>query len=290
MTLYESLESNGEISLKELFDGTTGGSGISTLSIEQLAFVLTRGGWPASINDRESVALRRVSDYVEAVINADISRVDGVEKNPARVRALMRSLSRNVSTMANFSTIRNDIAGDEDTISEKTIASYINALRRIYVVEDLPAWSPAMRSKTAIRTSPKRHFIDPSIATAVLRSTSESLLADFNTFGLLFESLCIRDLRVYAQAIDGEVFHYRDKSGLEADAIVHLKDGRWGAIEVKMGTKEIEAAAENLKTLCDKVNTDKMREPSFLMVLTGTEFAYRRDDGVYIVPIGCLKF
>ncbi|MDR1194772.1 MAG: DUF4143 domain-containing protein, partial [Peptococcaceae bacterium] len=209
MTLYESLESNGEISLKALFDGTTDGDGMSALSIEQLAFILTRGGWPASINDKESVALRRVYDYVEAIINTDISRVDGVEKKPARIRALMRSLARNVSTMANFSTIRNDIAGDEDTISEKTIASYMNALRRVYVVEDLPAWNPAMRSKTAIRSSPKRHFIDPSIATAVLRATADSLLTDFNTFGLLFESLCVRDLRVYAQAIDGEIFHYR---------------------------------------------------------------------------------
>ena len=290
MTLYESLESNGDISLQALFNGKTDGDGLSTLSIEQLAFILTRGGWPASIGAQYRVALRRVSDYVEAVINQDISRVDGVEKSPARVRALMRSLARNVSTMANFSTIRSDIAGDEDTISEKTIASYMNALRRIHVVEDLPAWSPAMRSKTAIRTSPKRHFVDPSIATTVLRATADSLLDDFNSFGLLFESLCIRDLRVYAGAIDGEVFHYRDKSGLEADAIVHLKDGRWGAIEVKMGAKEIEMAAENLKTLRDKVNTDKMREPSFLMVLTGTELAYRRDDGVYIVPIGCLKF
>jgi predicted AAA+ superfamily ATPase len=289
MTLYESLESSGDVSLQALFDGTSDGDGISTLSIEQLAFVLTRGGWPASIGDKENVALRRVSDYVEAVINQDISRVDGVEKSPARVRVLMRSLARNISTPANLSTIRHDVAGDEDTISEKTIASYLNALRRIHVVEDLPAWSPALRSKTSIRTSPKRHFIDPSIATTVLRATADSLLEDFNTFGLLFESLCIRDLRVYAGAIDGEVFHYRDKSDLEADAIVHLKDGRWGAIEVKMGAKEIEYAAENLITLRNKVNTDKMKEPSFLMVLTGTEIAYRRDDGVYVVPIGCLK-
>ncbi|MDR1820830.1 MAG: DUF4143 domain-containing protein [Oscillospiraceae bacterium] len=289
MTLFESLESSGDISLAALFDGKCDGDGFSTLTIEKLAVALTRGGWPASIGEKESVALRRVYDYVDAVINIDVSRVDGVEKSPARVRALMRSLARNVSTMANMTTIRNDIAGDEDTISEKTIASYLNALRRIYVVEDLPAWNPAMRSKTALRTSPKRHFTDPSIATAVLRATPESLLNDFNTFGLLFESLCIRDLRVYAQAIDGEVFHYRDKSGLEADAIVHLKDGRWGAIEVKMGAKEIENAAENLKTLREKVNVDKMREPSFLMVLTATELAYRRADGVYITPIGCLR-
>jgi predicted AAA+ superfamily ATPase len=289
MSLFESLESNGSVSLKDLFDGTADGEGISTLTIEGLAYTLSRGGWPESVGEKESAALRRVYNYVEAVINIDVSRVDGVEKNPARVRALMRSLARNISTMANLSTIRGDIAGDEESTTEKTIASYLNALRRIFVVEDLPAWSPAMRSKTTIRTSPKRHFIDPSIAAAVLRVDPEGLLQDFNTFGLLFESLCVRDLRVYAHAIDGEVFHYRDKSGLEADAVVHLKDGRWGAIEVKMGAKEIESAAENLKILHNKINVDKMKEPAFLMVLTGGELGYRRDDGVYIVPIGCLK-
>ena len=289
MTLFESLESNGSVSLKDLFDGATDGEGISTLTIEGLAYALARGGWPASVGENESTALRRAYDYVEAVINYDVSSVDGVEKSPARVRGLMRSLARNVSTVANLSTIRGDIAGDEESISEKTIASYLNALRRIFVVEDLPAWSPAMRSKTTIRTSPKRHFVDPSIAAAVLRVAPDGLLHDFNTFGLLFESLCVRDLRVYAHAIDGEVFHYRDKGGLEADAVVHLKDGRWGAVEVKMGAKEIEAAAENLKTLRNKVNVDKMKEPSFLMVLTGGEFGYQRDDGVYIIPIGCLR-
>jgi predicted AAA+ superfamily ATPase len=231
----------------------------------------------------------RAYDYTEAIISIDISRVDGIEKSPARVRALMRSLARNIATTANMTTIRNDIASDEDTISETTIAQYINALRRIYVVEDLPAWNPAMRSKTALRTSPKRHFTDPSIATAVLRATPESILEDFNTFGFLFESLCVRDLRVYSQALDGEVFHYRDKSGLESDAVIHLKDGRWGAIEVKLGSKEIEEAAANLLTLKQKVNIEKMKDPSFLMVLTGGELAYQRTDGVLIVPIGCLK-
>jgi predicted AAA+ superfamily ATPase len=290
MSLFESLESNGLVSLKALFDGNTDGEGLSTLSIEKLAFVLSRGGWPASVCDKdESIALQRVYDYVDAVINIDVSRVDEIEKNPARVRALMRSLARNISSTANIATIRSDIAGDEQTLSEKTVSSYLNALRRIFVVEDLPAWNPAMRSKTAIRTSPKRHFTDPSIATAVLRVTPASLLQAFNSFGLLFESLCIRDLRVYAQAIDGEVFHYRDKNGLEADAIVHLKDGRWGAIEVKMGAKEIEEAAKNLLTLRGKINLDKMQEPSFLMVLTCTEHGYRRKDGVYIIPIGCLR-
>ena len=289
MSLYESLESNGEVSLGSLFDGAADGDCASALSIEALAYALTRGGWPASIGEKENVAIRRVYDYVDAVINIDVSRVDGVEKSPARLRGLMHSLARNISTTANIATICGDIAAGEESISEKTVGSYLNALRRIFVVEDLPAWNPAIRSKTAIRTSPKRHFTDPSIATSVLRATADSLLRDFNTFGLLFESLCIRDLRIYAQAIDGEVFHYRDKSGLEADAIVHLKDGRWGAVEVKMGAKEIETAAQNLKTLRDKVNLVKMREPSFLMVLTCTEFGYKREDGVYIVPVGCLK-
>ena len=289
MSLYESLESNGEVSLKALFDGNNDTEGVSGITIERLAFALARGGWPAFVEARGDSALRRVYDYVDAVINIDISRVDEVEKNPARVRALMRSLARNISTAANCTTIRNDIAGNEEAISEKTIASYLNALRRIFVIEDLPAWSPALRSKTALRTSAKRHFVDPSIATAALRATPDRLLGDFNTFGLLFESLCIRDLRVYAQALDGEVFHYRDKSGLEADAIIHLKDGRWGAVEIKMGAQEIEDAANNLKTLRDKINIDKMKEPAFLMILTATQFAYRRADTVQVVPIGCLR-
>jgi predicted AAA+ superfamily ATPase len=289
MTLFESLESNGTVSLADMFNGTAEGDCFSSLTIEGLAFALARGGWPASVGDEDQEALKQVYDYVEAVINIDISNVDGVEKSPARVRALMRSLARNISTMANFSTIKGDFAGNEESISEKTISSYINALRRIYVIEDLPAWSPAMRSRTTIRTSPKRHFIDPSIAAALLRVSPEGLLQDFNAFELLFESLCVRDLRVYANAIDGEVFHYRDKSGLEADAVVHLKDGRWGAIEVKMGAKEIEVAAENLKNLREKDNIEKMKEPSFLMVLTGGEIGYRREDGVYIIPIGSLR-
>ena len=289
MSLFESRESNGTVSLKALFDGDFDGEIFSSLTIEALAFALCRGGWPASVGQKESAALRRAYDYADAIINIDVSRVDDVEKNPARVRALMRSLARNLSTTASITTIRDDIAGGTETISEKTISVYLNALRRIFVVEDLSAWNPALRSRTAIRTSPKRHFVDPSIAIAVLRAAPDSLLSDFNTFGLLFESLCIRDLRVYAHAIDGEVFHYRDKSGLEADAIVHLKDGRWGAVEVKMGAKEIEDAAENLKALRNRINLEKMKEPSFLMVLTGTEFGYRRDDGVSIIPIGCLR-
>ncbi len=291
MSLYESMESNGSVSLKALFDGETEIDNFSTLTIEQIAFAIVRGGWPASIGKSEKIALRHAIDYVEAIINADVSRVDGIEKNPVRVRALLRSLSRNISTLATIRTIHDDIAmGDADgSISEKTISQYLGALDRIFVTENLPAWNPALRSKTAIRTSPKRQFVDPSIAAAVLRLTPSRLLEDFNYFGFLFESLCDRDLRIYAEAIDGQVFHYRDASGLEADAVIALNDGRWAAVEVKLGSKEIEDAAVHLLELKNKVNTEKMREPSFLMILTGTEIAYRREDGVYVVPLGCLK-
>ena len=212
MSLFESNESNGSVSLRTLFDGSKDVEAVSDLTIEKIAFVLCRGGWPASIKQNETSALRMARDYVEAVINYDVSRVDNVEKNPERVRMLLRSLARNVGTMASIETIKNDIEATDASISDKTISSYLNALRRIFVVEDLPAWSPSLRSKTAIRTSAKRHFVDPSIATAVLRTNPEGVLNDFKTFGFLFESLCTRDVRVYAQAIDGDVFHYRDKS------------------------------------------------------------------------------
>lgn len=291
MSLYESLESNGSVSLKALFDGETEIDSFSTLTIEQIALAIVRGGWPASIGSPEKIALRHAIDYVEAIINADVSRVDGIEKNPVRVRALLRSLSRNISTMATIKTIHDDIAmGDADeSISEKTISQYLGALDRIFVTENLPAWNPALRSKTAIRTSPKRQFVDPSIATAVMRLTPSRLLEDFNYFGFLFESLCDRDLRIYAEALDGQVFHYRDGSGLELDAVIALNDGRWAAVEVKLGSKEIEDAAVHLLELKNKVNTEKMREPSFLMILTVTEIAYQREDGVFVVPIGCIK-
>ncbi len=289
MSLFESKDSNGTISLSELFNNNHDISAISSLTIEHIAKVIIRGGWPDSIGAREKISRKKSIDYVEAVINHDISRVDGIEKNPARIRMVMRSLARNISTMASIATIHRDTTADDNTVSEKTISSYINALRRIFVVEDLPAWNPAMRSKTAIRTSPKRHFVDPSIATAVLRATPQSILEDFATFGFLFESLCIRDLRVYAQILDGEVFHYRDKNGLEADAVIHLHDGRWAALEVKLGSKEIEVAATNLLRLKEKIHIGKMKDPSFLAILTGTEFAYQRQDGIYIIPIGCLR-
>lgn len=290
MSLYESGESSGQISLLSLFNGTQeDGESASDLTIERIAYLLCRGGWPASLELGEKIAIRMAMDYVDAIINQDVSRVDGIEKNPERVRLLMRSLARNISTAASYQTIKQDIEANDVGISDKTIITYINALRRIFVVDDLPAWSPSLRSKTAIRTSDKRHFTDPSIATAVMRTNPEGILTDFEYFGFLFESLCTRDIRVYVQSIDGDVFHYRDKSGLEADMIVRLRDGRWAAIEVKLGNKQIEEAAQNLLKLKDRIDETKMGMASFLMIITGGQYAYCRRDGIWVVPIGCLK-
>ncbi|MBR5650618.1 MAG: ATP-binding protein [Bacteroidales bacterium] len=289
MSLYESGESKGCVSLRDLFDGIFPVLEPSNLTIEEIAFAICRGGWPASVKMKGMDALELSRNYVDAIIHHDISRVDGVERNPKRVQLLLRSLARNVATMATNVTILQDMEGDEKTMTAPTLDAYLNALRRIFVIEDQPAWSPSMRSKTAIRTASKRHFTDPSIATAVLRATPKSLLDDFNTFGLLFDSLCTRDMRIYAQANDGEVYHFRNKYGLEADMIITLNDGRWAAVEVKLGNKQIEEASEHLQELAKKVNDEKMGKPSFLMVITGGEYAYKRKDGVLVVPIGCLK-
>jgi len=290
MSLFESQESNGKFSLGALFDGVQEDISVtSELSIEKIAFILCRGGWPASINLEAKAAFRIAADYVESVINHDVSEVDQVEKNSERVRLLLRSLARNIATAANYQTIKEDIEATENSISDKTIGSYINALRRIFVVEDLPAWLPSLRSKTVIRTSEKRHFVDPSIATAIMRIQPEGILNDFEYFGFLFESLCTRDVRVYAQANDGDVFYYRDKNGLETDLIVRLRNGKWAAIEVKLGQNQIEDAAANLLALKNKVDVNKMGEPSFLMILTGGLLAYQRKDGIWVIPIGCLK-
>lgn len=290
MSLFESNESNGTVSLKALFDGAQNEESItSTLTIEKLAFALCRGGWPAAVKVSSNSALRMATDYVEAVIYHDLTAVDGVTKNPDLVRLILRSLSRNISNTANYQTLLKDIEAQDTTISDKTIATYISALKRIYLIEDLPAWQPSVRSKSAIRTSDKRHFVDPSIATAVMRLDPDGLITDFNYFGFLFESLCTRDLRIYAQANDGEVFHYRDNTGLEVDLIVRLKNGKWGAVEVKMGQKEIEKAAVQLLALKEKVDTQKMGKPSFLLILTAGQYGYLRPDGIWVVPIGALK-
>lgn len=290
MSLFESLESNGQISIGALFNGKQKETdAISDLTIEQIAFLICRGGWPASIGQEKETALRMARDYVEAIIHQDISRVDNIEKNPERVRLLLRSLARNISTTANYQTIKQDIEATDISISDKTISTYINALRRIFVVEDINAWSPSLRSKTAIRTSEKRHFVDPSLATAVMRINPEGVLADFEYFGFLFESLCTRDIRIYAQANDADVFHYRDKTGLEADLIIRQRNGKWAAIEIKLGNKQIEEAAQNLLTLRAKIDEEKMGKDSFLMIVTGGQYAYQRNDGIWVVPIGCLR-
>ncbi|MCL2024687.1 MAG: DUF4143 domain-containing protein [Coriobacteriia bacterium] len=290
MSLYETGDSTGEISLGALFDGAKNIEGQSNLTIDEIAFVLNRGGWPEAAKESdEKVALTVAADYLEAVINEDISNVDDVEKNPDRVRALIRSISRNISSEARATTILNDMIANDEALSRATVDQYIDALKKLFVIEDLPAWSAKLRSRTAIRTTAKRHFVDPSIAAAALRATPKRLLSDLKTFGFLFESLCIRDLRVYAESIDGSVFHYRDKSGLEVDAIIQLADGRWGAVEVKLGAGEIEDAAANLLKLQQIVNTEKMNKPSFLMVLTGTKYAFQMKNSVWVVPLACLK-
>jgi hypothetical protein len=290
MSLFESGESSGEISLGDLFSGKTEMCGKSNVTLEQIAFSLTRGGWPAAVNERsEILSLKRAFDYYEAVVNEDISRVDNVEKNPDRVRSLMRSLSRNISTEASTTTILNDLRANDESLSQVTIDQYINALKMLFVIDDLPAWSPGLRSKTAIRTTAKRHFSDPSIAAASLGATTDRLFNDFCTFGILFEALCIRDLRVYADSLRGDVYHYRDAKGMEIDAIIQMGDGRWGAIEVKMGAGDIEKAAENLIRFKANIDTSKMNEPEFMMVLTGTEYAFQMNNGIWVIPLGCLK-
>ena len=290
MSLFETGDSTGEISLSAMFDNAANMTGKSNLSVERLAFLLNRGGWPAVAREKnEKIALTVAADYLEAVANEDISKADGIEKNPDRVKSLIRSLSRNISCEAKTTTIMNDLKENDESLSQVTIDQYISALKRIFVIEDLPAWNAKLRSKTALRTTAKRHFTDPSIAAASLRATPKRLLSDFNTFGFLFESLCIRDLRIYAESIDGNVYHYRDKNGLEIDAIIQLADGRWGAAEIKMGAGDIEDASDHLLKFRKVIDTEKMNEPSFLMVLTGTEYAFKMDNEVWVVPLGCLK-
>lgn len=288
MSLYESMESNGAISLKQLFDGQTDIMGESRLGIPDIAKIICRGGWPEAVVKGEFSA-QVARNYVDAVINVDVQKVDGTDRNPHRVRQLLRSYARNISTMATLTTILADVQANDVTFSDTTMYSYINALRRIFLIEDIPAWKPSLRSKSAIRTSEKRQFVDPSIAAAVMYADADSILDDFEYFGFLFESLVARDLRVYSQTLDGDIFHYRDKDNLEADLIIRLHDDRWAAVEVKLGSKEIEKGAVHLRKLQDKIDTSKIGEPAFLMVVTGGQFAYRRDDGVLVVPIGCLK-
>lgn len=294
MSLWESEESSGEVSLGKLFESSQFVDGENHLDIEQLAYITCRGGWPsATMKSSEKAALIQAREYFESVTRFDVSRVDNVQRDTELVKRLMRSYARHQGQQVSVASLLSDIQGHEgNAINENTIASYIKALKKIFVIEDALAWNPNLRSKTAIRTSDTRYYTDPSIATAALGLGPNDLINDLNTFGLIFETLCIRDLRVYADALGGNVYHYRDKNGLECDAVVHLPNGKYGLIEIKLGGERLIAeGAKTLKQFVAKLDTSVMLEPSFRMILTGVgKYAYRRpDDDILVVPIGCLK-
>lgn len=292
MSLYESGDSTGDVSLGDLFETPKVIDGESPLDLDRLAFLICRGGWPKAVDMREDLALDQAIDYYDAVVRSDIHRADAVQKNTERVKRLMRSYARNQgSQIPNTRLAQGVSTKGEIPIDEKTVATYLDALRKIFVVEDMAAWNPNLRSKTAIRSSDTRYYVDPSIAVAALGIGPKDLIADLNTFGLLFETMCVRDLRIFANALNGDVFHYRDKDDLECDAVVHLRDGSYGLIEIKLGGDHlIEQGAESLLKLSAKIDTEKMKSPSFCAVLIGVgDYAYRRKDGVYVVPLGCLK-
>ena len=298
MSLYESNESNGKISLRALFDNPDIDiDGIEcSLTIEKLVFAACRGGWPSSLNKKtEKAMLFEAQNYISNICDSDASTVDGVKKSPERVRAILRSYARNISTLATDKTVLQDVCSNYSDITMPTLNSYISALERLYVIEDIPAWCPAIRSATTIRSSKKKEFTDPSIAVAALGLSPKTLLQDLNTFGFIFETLCIRDLKVYSAIADGHVSYYRDRYGVEADCVLHLADGRYALIEFKLGSREIEEGANHLleiKRLIQKANTQKktnLREPDLMIVITGGEMAYTRPDGVKIIPIGTLR-
>jgi len=290
MSLFESEDSIGSVSLMDLFNGNHDSSGISDKGLEDLAGLIVRGGWPQSIGKNEKISQKLIKGYCENIIDTEVINVDGKSRDPNRMRSVLRSLSRNISSPISKKNIINDVSSKEDSsISENTLNDYLNALRSIYVLDELPAWNPNLRSKTAIRSSDTVHLCDPAIAAYFLAASKEDLMSDPKTFGLLFESLVIRDLRIYARNIGGNVFHYRDKSELEADAVIRLNNGKWAAIEVKLGESWVEEGAKNLLKLKGRVDTSEMGEPSFLAVITGSDYAYTRDDGVHVIPITCLK-
>lgn len=294
MSLWESEDSTGDVSLEELFINPDTVDGVSNIDLDRLAYLTCRGGWPkAVLKKSEKAALAQAFDYYDSVVSNDIKRVDDIDRDEELTKRIMRSYARNQGTQATVGTILADIKSNGDErMSDSTVYSYIKALKEIFVIEDSIAWNPNLRSKTAIRTSDTRYFIDPSIATAALGMGPKDLINDMETFGFIFETLAIRDLRVYADALDGKVYHYRDKNNLECDAVIHLRNGSYGLVEVKIGGAElIKEGAESLKTLSSKIDSTRMKTPSFMMVLTGIgKFAYKRpEDGVLVVPIGCLK-
>lgn len=292
MSLYESGESTGSISLSDLFEGKSFEVLQNEMDIDELAYLICRGGWPWATFIPKEVALDQAFDYVDSVVQKDIQRVDKIKRSPDRARLLLRSYARNISQQISYATIRKDmLANDANTLDEDTVADYVKALKKLFVIEDLAAWNPNIRSKAAIRTSDTRHFVDPSIGTAALRLGPKDLINDLQSFGLFFEDLVVRDLRVYAEALDGELYHYRDSSGLECDTVLHRRNGSYALLEVKIGGENrINEGAANLLALANNIDTNKMSAPSFMAVIIGVgKYAYQRKDGVYVIPIGCLK-
>lgn len=292
MSLFESEESTGEVSLKGLFDDDYHCDGDNTHDIDDIAYLICRGGWPGALKLNKEDALAQAFDYYDVVCDVDMSQVDNVRRDPERVKLLMRSYARHQAGQATVGSILQDmIINDNSELSDNTVYDYIKALKKIFVIEDSKAWNPNLRSKAAVRTGDTRYFIDPSVATAALGVGPKDLINDLNTMGLFFETLCIRDLRVYAEVLDGSIYHFRNSNGLECDAVIHLRNGSYGLIEIKLGGDEnIEDGAKTLKELANDIDTTRMKKPSFMMVLIGVgKYAYKREDGVYVVPIGCLK-
>lgn len=289
MSLYESGVSNGEISLSKLFEGEKIEYTKSPSKVEDYAINIIKGGWPESIYDSELQANNRMRSYIDALLKEDINKVTSKKYNENKARKILESLARATGSEASNKKILNDLSYFDTSISENTLIDYLDVLNKLYIIEDLKSWNPNLRSKTIIRSTPARFFVDPSIGASVLNLSSSKLMKDFETFGLFFESLVIRDLRIYAESINGEIFRYKDKTGLEIDAVVQLYDGRWGAIEVKMGSHLFDEAAKKLQSFASKIDTKKMGEPSFLAIISATEYGYQREDGVYIIPLGLLK-
>lgn len=292
MSLLESGESTGSVSLTKLFEGEPLKPQVNQKGLEDIAYYTCRGGWPQATLLEGEIALDQALDYFDSVVERDIQRVDGVKRNADRARLLLRSYARHISQQVSYATIKADmLSNDSQTLDEDTVADYIKALKRLFVIEDLEAWNPNIRSKAAIRTSDTRHFVDPSIGTAALGLGPKDLMNDLESFGLFFEDLAVRDLRIFADVLDGRLYHYRDSSGLECDTVLHRRNGTYALIEIKLGgEKAIEEAADSMKQLAETIDHTRMPQPSFLMVLTAVgPYAYRRPDGVFVVPITCLN-
>ena len=292
MTLFESGDSNGKISLRDILNGNREIDGIKTdLGYEEIAYALCRGGWPAAINLDKNKSLEIAKNYIDVLCESDISRVDGVHRNPNLARAILKSYARQVSTIDSNQSLIDDVKANYADVSDRTIFEYLSVLKRLYIIEDIEAWNPNIRSKTAIRTAPKKSMIDPSLAVAALGVSPKEIMLDIRTYGLLFENLVNRDLSVYVSSLGGILKHYRDRYNLECDNVIHFNDGRYALIETKLGGTRIKEAEEHLITLRDLIvkNQPKIGKPEFLMVITGTNMAYTTESGVMVVPIGCLK-